>query len=150
MGLPEVEFQYPITTEREEKLHQRAIKLITEEPFQLNYHWSLIKPDKHREFVTYLRSETEATITKMLHSIMHGWLSFSDCAEFPLQEDPHKDPVIELCIQAGMPLNNDALDYAFKFKLEMMTHFNTEMRKEEIEKGIRTIFERNIHMIYVK
>lgn len=149
LGLPEAAFKHPLSGDLAE-LHQRALKQMEERPFQLGIYWSLIEPARRKEFSTYLEKEAGAVMKRLIHIIMHGWIYFSDDAEFPVSHNPQIDPLVDLCVRAGIPLDAKAIDWFFRERLNTAKALHYEIPQAEILQETKATFARNITMVYIK
>lgn len=148
VGLSEIEFKYPLKTPREKELHSKALNMINERPYLVGYYWSLVVPEKIREFNVFLETEGGATIAPYILDIMHGEIGFITCANFPSQEHTSKEPLIDLCLRSGLPLNPDAMSYKQKLLIVEYPALGFHVAQEDIDKEIRSSFEKHIFLMY--
>lgn len=148
IGLAEVKFKYPLKTPREKELHAKALNIINDHPYFVRYYWSIVSPENVKDFNYFLKTEGGATIAPYLFDVMHGEIGFITCANFPLQDHTSKEPLIELCLRAGIPLSPDAMTYRHQRLAIEFPVLGFAVSPQDLDKEIRASFENHIFLMY--
>jgi hypothetical protein len=120
MGLPEIEFRDPLTSENEKTLFKRAVDTINQYKFLLNIYWSLVEPSEHEAFVQACTdvSGCQPGLEFVPITIQHGKIYFDVNIRFEGYRTEDKETLVQKFVDTGIHPSINALEFTYRYTAE--------------------------------
>ena len=144
LGLPEIKFHYPLTTDRERELHKKAIEKITVDHFQVSFYWSLV--EEYQASVEKLKTISGSNPEPIIvpDNIMHGEIQFTINIRFNGYAVTDKENLAKNILDCGVQPRMDALDFTFAFMNREYEAMGRQVDQERLKREQLAAISKNL------